>query len=160
MIGCRQTEEWLTYWEGGLSDNRGQRIFSLKCFEHLRDIPAKILGCPAQKFGFPAWVFRDIPFRPTPSHGRPPPHPKISGPKSLRLGSFFSLRKVFFGRALMVCFPPPVSLSDFGQQALCRVFRTFHIQDEQAEISGRIRHFQAFQTYQPPSAIYKKEPRP
>ena len=26
---------------------------------------------------------------PTPSHGRPPPHPKISGPKSLDLGSFF-----------------------------------------------------------------------
>ena len=36
-------------------------------------------------------VSRDRPnfSAPTPSHGRPPPHPKISGPKSLGLGSFF-----------------------------------------------------------------------
>ena len=36
-------------------------------------------------------VSRDIPnfSAPTPSRGRPPPHPKISGPKSLGLGSFF-----------------------------------------------------------------------
>ena len=36
-------------------------------------------------------VLRDIPnfLAPTPSRGRPPPHPKISGPKSLGLGSFF-----------------------------------------------------------------------
>ena len=36
-------------------------------------------------------VSRDIPnfSAPAPSRGRPPPHPKISGPKSLGLGSFF-----------------------------------------------------------------------
>ena len=38
-------------------------------------------------------VSRDIPnfSAPTPSRGRPPPHPKISGPKSLGLGSFSCL---------------------------------------------------------------------
>ena len=37
------------------------------------------------------WVSRDIPnfLAPTPSCGRPPPHQKISGLKSLGLGSFF-----------------------------------------------------------------------
>ena len=45
-----------------------------------------------QKVWFP-WVSKDITelfFWPPPhSRGRPPPHPKISGPKSLGLGSFF-----------------------------------------------------------------------
>ena len=47
-------------------------------------------GISHQK-GLISLVLRDIPnfLAPTPSHGRPPPHPKISGPKSLRLGSFF-----------------------------------------------------------------------
>ena len=47
-----------------------------------RDIPPKVW--------FP-WVSKDIPnfLAPTPSCGRPPPHPKISGPKSLGSGSFF-----------------------------------------------------------------------
>ena len=37
------------------------------------------------------WVSRDIPnfLAPAPSRGRPPPHQKISGLKSLGLGSFF-----------------------------------------------------------------------
>ena len=37
------------------------------------------------------WVSRDVPnfSAPTPSRGRPPPHQKISGLKSLGLGSFF-----------------------------------------------------------------------
>ena len=52
------------------------------------DIPAKIPGYPAKKFGFPV---KDIPnfLAPTPSHGKPLPHPKMSGPRSLGLGSIF-----------------------------------------------------------------------
>ena len=51
-----------------------------------RDIPPKVW--------FPwvtGWVSRDVSnfLAPTPSCGRTPPHPKISGPKSLGLGSFF-----------------------------------------------------------------------
>ena len=46
-----------------------------------RDVPPKVW--------FPS-VSKDIPnfLDPTPSRGRPPPHPKVSGPKSLGLGSF------------------------------------------------------------------------
>ena len=47
-------------------------------------------GISRQK-GLIPWVSRDIPnfLAPTPSRGRPPPHQKISGLKSLGLGSFF-----------------------------------------------------------------------
>ena len=47
-------------------------------------------GISRQKSLIP-WVSRDIPnfLAPTPSRARPPPHRKISGPKSLGLGSFF-----------------------------------------------------------------------
>ena len=47
-------------------------------------------GTSRQKSLIP-WVSRDIPnfLAPTPSRGRPPPHQKISGLKSLGLGSFF-----------------------------------------------------------------------
>ena len=47
-------------------------------------------GISRQKSLIP-WVSRDIPnfLAPTHSHGRPPPHQKISGLKSLGLGSFF-----------------------------------------------------------------------
>ena len=47
-------------------------------------------GISRQKSLIP-WVSRDIPnfLAPTPSRGRPPPHQKISGLKSLGLGSFF-----------------------------------------------------------------------
>ena len=56
-----------------------------------RDIPTKIPGYPAQKVWFPGF-WKDIPnfLATTPSRGRPPPYPKISPPKSLALGSFFS----------------------------------------------------------------------
>ena len=46
----------------------------LELLEHHRDTPAKMPGYPAEGFS------RDIP--PTPSRGRPPPHRKISGPKT------------------------------------------------------------------------------
>ena len=47
-------------------------------------------GISRQKSLIP-WVSRDIPnfLAPTHSRGRPPPHQKISGLKSLGLGSFF-----------------------------------------------------------------------
>ena len=37
-----------SYWERKLNPN----FFFLKLFGHLQDIPAKILGYPAKKFGF------------------------------------------------------------------------------------------------------------
>ena len=51
-------------------------------------------GISRQKSLIP-WVSRDIPnfLAPTLSRGRPPPHQKISGPKSLGLGSFFCCLK-------------------------------------------------------------------
>ena len=54
------------------------------------NIPPEIPGYPAKKFGFHGFrgTYRTI-WPPHPSRGRPPPHPKISGPKSLGLGSFF-----------------------------------------------------------------------
>ena len=50
-----------------------------------------MLRYPAKKFGFPGLASKDIPnfLAPTPSRGSPPPHPKISGPKRMGLGSFF-----------------------------------------------------------------------
>ena len=48
------------------------------------------LGISRQKVWF-RWIWKVIPnfLAPTPSRGRPPPHPKISGLKSLGLCSFF-----------------------------------------------------------------------
>ena len=69
-------------------------------------------GISRQKVWFP-WVSKDIPnlLAPTPSRGRPLPHPRISGPKSLGLGSFFlpdfmcrsGLVKAHFRRLGSVC---------------------------------------------------------
>ena len=70
-------------------ENRKQTFFSQNFSgtprasqEKSRDIPARSLV---------SLGFEDIPnfLAPTPSRGRPPPHPKISRPKSLGLGSFF-----------------------------------------------------------------------
>ena len=80
------------FWVG--AKNYVERVYVLflspKLFGHAQDIPAKIPGYPRPKVWFPC-VSKDIPnfLAPTPSRGRPPPHPKISGPKSLCLGSFF-----------------------------------------------------------------------
>ena len=54
------------------------------------EYPAQNPRISRRKVWFP-WVSKDISniLAPTPSRGRPPPHRKISGPKSLGLGSFF-----------------------------------------------------------------------
>ena len=69
----------------------GQKLNNLfsQTFRAPPGYPAKIPGYPAKKVWFP-WV-KDTPnfLPPTPFRGRPQPHPKISGPKSLGLGSFF-----------------------------------------------------------------------
>ena len=53
-----------------------------------RDIPPKSLV----SLGFEFEGHTEL-FGPHPSRGRPPPHPKISGPKSLGLGSFLRAPK-------------------------------------------------------------------
>ena len=70
-------------------ENVNPNIFFSNFSGRFRDIPAKSRDIP-QKSLIP-WVSRDIPnfLAPTPSRGRPPPHQKISGLKSLGLGSFF-----------------------------------------------------------------------
>ena len=66
------------------------QTFFLKLFGQFRDIPAKSRDIPPKKFGFSGFRGTYRTFWPPPhSRGRPPPHPKISGPKSLGLGSFF-----------------------------------------------------------------------
>ena len=59
-------------------------------FSGASGISRDFAGISRQKSLIP-WVSRDIPnfLAPTPSRGRPPPHQKISGLKSLGLGSFF-----------------------------------------------------------------------
>ena len=60
-----------------------------KLFGQLWDIPAQSRDVPPKKFGFPGLRGTYRTFWPTPSRFRPPPHSRISGPKSLGLGSFF-----------------------------------------------------------------------
>ena len=71
---------------------RGQNLnanFFSQTFRAVPGYPGEITGYPAQKVWFPC-VSRDIPnfLAPTRSRGRPPPHQKISGPKTLCLCSF------------------------------------------------------------------------
>ena len=71
----------------------GQNCTQTFVFSNLSDTPTTSHPNPGishQKVCFP-WVSKDIVnfLAPTPSRGRPPPHPKISGPKSLGLGFFF-----------------------------------------------------------------------
>ena len=75
-------------------DSRERKLntnfFFLKLFGHLRDIPAKSRDIPPKKFGFPGFEGTYRTFWPPPLHGgRPPLHRRVSGPKSLSLGSFF-----------------------------------------------------------------------
>ena len=81
-----------------LCSSRGQKLntnFFLKLFWDRQDIRAKFPDISPKEFDVP--VSRDIPnfLAPTPSRGRPPPHQKISGLKSLVLGSFFVPEKAF-----------------------------------------------------------------
>ena len=68
------------------------KLFFLKLFGHLRHILAKIPGYPAKKFVFPGFEGHTELFGPHPFMWKTPTvctHPKISGPRSLGLGSFF-----------------------------------------------------------------------
>ena len=69
-----------------LGDENSTQTFFLKLFGHPKNIP----GISRQKVWLP-WVSRDMLncSAPTHSRGRPPLHPKISGPKSLGLASLF-----------------------------------------------------------------------
>ena len=64
-----------------IGDENWKQTFFLKLFGHPRDIRAKIPGYHGKKFGFPGF--------PHPFTWKTPTHPKLSGPKSLGLGSFF-----------------------------------------------------------------------
>ena len=61
------------------------KLLFLKLFGGPRDIPAKSRDIPPKTFGFSGFEGRVAPTR---SRGRPLPHWKICGPKSLDLGSF------------------------------------------------------------------------
>ena len=72
---------------------RGQKLNTNFCFSNFSGtsgISRQHPGISRQE-SLISLVSRDISnfLAPTPSHGRPPPHPQISGPKSLGLGSFF-----------------------------------------------------------------------
>ena len=87
-------------------ENRGREFYTNLCFSNFSGTPGISRQNPGkcrQKVWFP-WVSKDIPTplhvedphpftwkTPTPSRALqdPPPHPKISGPKSLGLSSFF-----------------------------------------------------------------------
>ena len=70
-------------------------------------------GISRQKSLIP-WVSRDIPnfLAPTPSRGRPPPHQKISGLKSLGLGSFFVPDFLFYNTEYDRAKVPPYNGND------------------------------------------------
>ena len=79
---CDSTVAGPTAWRDNVLANKCEYPpfryprFKFARFSHIpRDIPAKILGYPAQKFGFPGFRSKHIPnfLAPTPSHGRPPP---------------------------------------------------------------------------------------
>ena len=72
---------------------RGQELntnFSFSNLSGTPEISRQHPGISRQTVLFP-WASKDIPnfLAPTPSRGRPMPHPKTSGPKNLGLGSFF-----------------------------------------------------------------------
>ena len=73
-----------------IGDENWTQSFFSQTFWPPPGYPAKNPRMSRQKVWFP-WASKDLPsfLAPTPSRGRPPPHPKISGPKSLGLGSFF-----------------------------------------------------------------------
>ena len=80
---------------------RGQKLnmnFFSQTFRALPGYPGKIPRYPRQK-SLISLVSRDISnfLAPTPSRGRPLPHRKISGLKSLGLCSFF-VAPIFFGK--------------------------------------------------------------
>ena len=83
---------WTYFW--ALMAHRGGTNLVRYLCETRKALRERHVWKPWKVKVFRAWVSRDIPnfLAPTPSRGRPPPHPKISGPKSLGLGSFSCLR--------------------------------------------------------------------
>ena len=81
-----RTESQENSWGTGIE----HKLFFLKFFGRPRDIPPQNPGMSRQKVCF-SWVSRDIPnfLAPTPSRGRSPPHPKISGTKKFGFGFLF-----------------------------------------------------------------------
>ena len=72
-------------------------FFFLKLFGHPWDIPAKIPGYPAKKFGFPEFRRTCRTFwPPTPSHGRPPPPPEDIRTKKVWVWVPFFLPALWF----------------------------------------------------------------
>ena len=65
------------------------KLFFLKLFGRPRDTPVKSRDIPPKSLVSLGFEGHAGLFGPIPSRGRPPPHRKISGPKSLGLGSFF-----------------------------------------------------------------------
>ena len=76
----RRGKEWGTQIE--------HKPFFLRLFRPPRDIPAKSRDIPPKGLVSLGFEGHTEVFGPHPSRGRPPPHPNISGPKSLGLGSF------------------------------------------------------------------------
>ena len=72
-----------------LGNENWTQTFVSQTFRDLRDIPAKSRDILPKKFDFPDFEGHTELFGPDPFTWKTPPHPKISGPKSLGLGSFF-----------------------------------------------------------------------
>ena len=85
----------MTFLSGNLSEAKNATLYLntnlfFSNFSGSPGISRQNPGISRQKVWFP-WVSKDIPnflVLPTPSRRRPPPHPKISEPKSLGLGAF------------------------------------------------------------------------
>ena len=98
QIPCRTSTTWTclrllrgrTWSCNSLGAQNWTRNIFFSNFSGASGISQQNPGISRQKSLIP-WVSRDIPnfLAPTPSRGRPPPHQKISGLKSLGLGSFF-----------------------------------------------------------------------
>ena len=89
-VSCVKLNHVHQYQPVGVRGRELNTTFFSQTFRARSGYPAKILGISRQKVCFP-WFSKDIPnfLAPTAWRGRPPPHPKIFGPKSLGLGSFF-----------------------------------------------------------------------
>ena len=76
-------------WTGPIANGSETLTFLSQTFRARPGYPTKNPGISCQKVWFSGFrrTYRTF-WAPTPSSGRPPPHPKMSGPKSLGLSSF------------------------------------------------------------------------